>query len=46
MEELIENEARIPESVIINGVTYVIKDTPELQKFFTESNTYWWGKCR
>lgn len=36
MEELIENEARIPESVIINGVTYVIKDTPELQKFIQE----------
>lgn len=33
MDEIEETTVGIPESVIINGVTYTLKDTPELQKF-------------
>lgn len=31
-----EGKAGIPESLTINGVTYTVKDTPELQKFIQE----------
>ena len=28
-----QNTPSIPESITINGVTYLVKDTPELQQF-------------
>lgn len=31
-----EKKAKIPESITINGVTYTVKDTPELQQFIQE----------
>ena len=34
--EVIEERTRIPESVTINGVTYTVKDTPELQQFIQQ----------
>lgn len=36
MPEFEERTVGIPESVTINGVTYTVKDTPELQKFIQE----------
>lgn len=33
MEQLEEEKVGIPESITINGVTYTVKDTPELQQF-------------
>ena len=36
VEKMNDEERRnvsIPESVTINGITYVVRDTPELQKF-------------
>lgn len=36
MEQNEEKKVGIPESITINGVTYAIKDTPELQQFIQE----------
>lgn len=36
MTEIEEKTVGIPESITINGVTYLVKDTPELQKFIQE----------
>lgn len=36
MNENEERKVGIPESVTINGVTYVVKETPELQQFIQE----------
>lgn len=36
METNVERKVGIPESLTINGVTYVVKDTPELQQFIQE----------
>ena len=36
MNENEERKVGIPESITINGVTYAVKDTPELQKFAQE----------
>lgn len=36
MNETEERNVGIPESITINGVTYTVKDTPELQKFIQE----------
>ena len=33
MNEDERRNASIPESITINGITYVVRDTPELQKF-------------
>ena len=36
MEQNEEKKVGIPESITINGVTYTVKDTPELQQFIQE----------
>lgn len=36
MNETEERTVGIPQSITINGVTYAVKDTPELQKFIQE----------
>lgn len=36
MEAIAEKKVGIPESITINGVTYAVKDTPELQQFIQE----------
>ena len=36
MNENEERKVGIPESITINGVTYAVKDTPELQQFIQE----------
>lgn len=36
MNETEERNVGIPESITINGVTYTVKETPELQKFIQE----------
>lgn len=36
MDEKEEKKVGIPESITINGVTYTVKDTPELQQFIQE----------
>lgn len=36
MEQNEEKKVGIPESITINGVTYLVKDTPELQQFIQE----------
>lgn len=36
MEEKEEKKVGIPESISINGVTYIVKDIPELQQFIQE----------
>ena len=36
MEQNEERKVGIPESITINGVTYTVKDTPELQQFIQE----------
>lgn len=36
MEPIEEKKVGIPEKIIINGVTYTVKDTPELQQFIQE----------
>lgn len=36
MEENVEKKVGIPESITISGVTYTVKDTPELQQFIQE----------
>lgn len=33
MTEIVETKVGIPESITINGVTYLVKETPELQQF-------------
>lgn len=36
MDHIEEKKVGIPESITINGVTYTVKDTPELQQFIQE----------
>ena len=33
MAEIVEQKVGIPESITINGITYLVKETPELQQF-------------